>query len=252
MRRSHGFTLIELLVVIAIIAVLMGVLMPALSRIRAQAKTVACQASLKQWGLIWAMYTEDNNGCFIRGAGGESQTGANQWVTVMRSQYQNLKMRTCPMAPKPLGNPSPFSAWGPLDDDSIGSYGLNEWVSNRPASEDQGGNYWRSIYNKPADQIPVFLDCYWYDVWPHANDNPPQNPDDVIGTTTDEMKRVCLDRHNGVVNCVFLDWSIRKVGLKELWTLKWHKNFNTRGAWTLAGGATAEKWPDWMRQMKDY
>jgi hypothetical protein len=49
-----------------------------------------------------------------------------------------------------------------------------------------------------------------------------------------------------------MDSSVRKVGLKELWTLKWHRNFNTNGYYTKAGGATAEDWPEWMRRFKDY
>jgi Tfp pilus assembly protein PilE len=53
--------LIELLVVIAIIALLMAILMPALQRVRKQAKSVICQSNLKEWALIWAMYTEENN-----------------------------------------------------------------------------------------------------------------------------------------------------------------------------------------------
>ncbi len=256
MRKHRGFTLIELLVVIAVIAVLMAILMPALNRVRKQAKAVGCRSSLHQWTLIWSMFTSDNEGRFITGAGGEGQTGENQWVTVMRSQYKNLKMRTCPMAYKPQsevgGGPTPFVAWGLLDDDSYGSYGLNEWVCDRGAGSDQYGNYWKTVHVKQADRIPVFMDCYWYDVWPHRIDNPPQNVNDVVGAGTDEMKRVCLDRHNGSINCAFLDWSIRKVDLKELWTLKWHRNFKTTGQWTKMGGVTAEDWPEWMRQLKEY
>jgi prepilin-type processing-associated H-X9-DG protein len=66
------------------------------------------------------------------------------------------------------------------------------------------------------------------------------------------MRRVCLNRHSQAINVAFMDWSIRKVDLKELWTLKWHKNFNTHGAWTKAGGATADKWPDWMKGMTEH
>ena len=35
---------------------------------------------------------------------------------------------------------------------------------------------------------------------------------------------------------LFCDWSVRTVGLKELWTLKWHKTFNVNGPYTKAGG----------------
>ena len=60
MSRKRGFTLIELLVVIAIIALLMGILMPALTRVKKQARSVACQALLKQWGAIWTMFCDEN------------------------------------------------------------------------------------------------------------------------------------------------------------------------------------------------
>ncbi|MFC1766105.1 type II secretion system protein [Planctomycetota bacterium] len=59
--RSSAFTLIELLVVIAVIAVLMGMLMPALSRAREQGKRASCMSNLKQLMLAWNMYADENS-----------------------------------------------------------------------------------------------------------------------------------------------------------------------------------------------
>ena len=62
----------------------------------------------------------------------------------------------------------------------------------------------------------------------------------------------CINRHEGGVNALFMDWSVRKVGLKELWTLKWHREFDTTNPWTRAGGVQPDDWPEWMRGFKDY
>jgi prepilin-type N-terminal cleavage/methylation domain-containing protein len=62
--NQRAFTLIELLVVIAIVALLMAILLPALQRVRKQARAAVCQVNLKQWGTIINLYAEDNGGCF--------------------------------------------------------------------------------------------------------------------------------------------------------------------------------------------
>ncbi|MCP4454370.1 MAG: type II secretion system protein, partial [Planctomycetes bacterium] len=59
--KKKAFTLIELLVVIAIIAVLMGILMPALQRVREQAKRRSCAARVRQHALAIIMYADDNS-----------------------------------------------------------------------------------------------------------------------------------------------------------------------------------------------
>lgn len=73
-QHIRGFTLIELLVVIAVIAILMGVLMPALRAARRQAYGAVCQAQLKQWALCYNLYTDDHEGRFPPFFGGTVQT----------------------------------------------------------------------------------------------------------------------------------------------------------------------------------
>jgi len=140
------------------------------------------------------------------------------------------------------------------------SYSRNGWAAN-PRKElklvngwsDTSFN-WRSPQSikGPADKVPLLLDGGWIVVWPVDTDPPPQYEDIFIWG----MNLFVLNRHeNGNTGGLFADNSVRKTGLKELWTLKWHRTFDTRNNWTIAGGANKTTWQNdapWMVNFKDY
>jgi prepilin-type N-terminal cleavage/methylation domain-containing protein/prepilin-type processing-associated H-X9-DG protein len=79
-NERRGFTLIELLVTIAIIAVLMAVLLPALSRAREQGKRAVCLSNLKQLALGWMVYADDKDEKLVSGAAGIARVSEKPWV----------------------------------------------------------------------------------------------------------------------------------------------------------------------------
>lgn len=84
-HRHRGFTLIELLVVIAIIAILAGLLLPALASAKAKAIRIQCTSNLKQWGMAVAMYANDFQECFPANASTDGASGF-AWVGLALNQ----------------------------------------------------------------------------------------------------------------------------------------------------------------------
>ena len=155
-----------------------------------------------------------------------------------------------------------FNAWGIFAGNEAsfgkngmaGSYGLNGYTIQNSGSTFEGGTNphkgWKSFDVPEADRIPLFFDALRFDLWP--NDTDPPAVDEFAAWSGNNMARCAINRHMGSINSLFVDGSVRRVDLKELWTLKWHQAFNTAGSWTLAGGVQPQDWPEWIRDFKDY
>jgi len=243
--ERRGFTLVELLVVIAIIAILMAILVPSLQRARKQAKAVVCQSNLKQWALATLTYSTEYDDLLWPGTYSMGKTGIlGDWMEILRPYYGDIdKIRCCPSATGPCQDPgqekrgSVDTVWGvpgvvtPGEEwrqGYWGSYGVNGFIGciGRPKYSDEW--YWKMTSMPGARDAPIFLDSTFSHSWPR-HDNPiPEKPFSVysdIPENTGNIWRFCIDRHSGGINGCFLDGSVRKTLIPDLWNLKWHRKF---------------------------
>ena len=265
MKRRRAFTLIELLVVIAIIAILAGMLLPALSKAKSTAQKAVCLSNLRQIGIAWHLYAVDNQNSNPGGL--HTAEGKSYWLRLAPYLEGGDRIMVCPatsgsgkhsrMADERWGFGTARRGWrwpeerfraglmplvrGSTNEPPGGyGYGVNNWLEGNiaAATPDFRGSFGGEIDNfipkleaaVSLSEVPAIGDSVWIEAgWPRDTDPMPQDWQDPLGSLGDAwssyMARYCLDRHSGGVGLSFLDGSVRRVAVPRLWSLQWHLNF---------------------------
>jgi prepilin-type N-terminal cleavage/methylation domain-containing protein len=248
-RPRGGFTLTELLVVIGLIAVLISLLLPVISRVRASANSAACLSNLRQMTTAWHNYLADSRGRFpdyVTFTPLTPDVAYNgYWLGVLERYRVKRDSLLCAAANEPIPYSQPGYkgagnvnyAWnGKLMSASsvarlnnqffrVGSYGYNRRLSSE-GGYGTDGKATRINQLRCVSDVPVFFDATVFDSRPENGSIaiPVQAPNDLHGELpigAPDHWRFLIARHGRAINVACADGSARHIPLEETYLLQW-------------------------------
>jgi len=233
-RSRRGFTLIELLVVISIIALLMAILMPALSKAKKQAQATTCLSGLKQIGVAANLYAQEFDWFIPRGSTGSNAIWFMQYLPYVghrhnEGDYRNVKVYRCKSFPT-----TGSGLYDLPNSRQTVCYVINDWtfsnrtdnngtsvgkptklsVFRRPAETiylaDNEAGTWRPIIESETSREIIRCDIFMRSHLP-LSDNHDIN----------DGQRVARARHRKGCNVLFLDWHSEYVAADEMTVDMW-------------------------------
>ena len=247
----RGFTLTELLTVIGLLSLLVSLLMPVASKVRAAARNTGCSSHLRQMTVAWTVYVMDNHGrlpdyMWQSRAGAKGNAWYGYWPGILAKNGVPDELLLCPAAreepasDRSAGFGDVTHAWTgrhiPVPNGSgvrldanyfrVSSYGYNQYLAVDPTKKD--GAVSRLADLKTLSDVPVFFDCAYADARPvnRTESVPAQPPPNLRGegltAGSPHHWRFLLGRHGRGINVATADGQVRWVRLEETYLLTWN------------------------------